>query len=405
MMKVGEKMSEPFLTLGVSTQLNAILKKAGIVEATTIQQLAIPALLEGKNVIAQSQTGTGKTLAYLLPILTKLKTDTSDLQAIILAPTHELAMQIFQVVEAYSEGTKIIGDVFIGSANMMRQIDRLKKKKPHIIVGTTTRILELAEKKKLKLHNVKLIIADEADKLKAATESWKDYLRIVQRVQRDCQFGYFSATITESFSEHLPDSVEKPIYLSAGKAMTNTEQVNHLYLELDEREKLEALRGILNNIKTKKAIVFVNQTDKSFELSEKLKYKGLEVAELSAELTKIERANVLQQFRTGKIPVLITTDVAARGLDIQDVTHVFIFELTADVESYVHRAGRTGRMGAKGTVISFVSKREQGYVKKIENKLSLPLKKVVYKFGKLIEKNAEKHNKNEHKSRNKQRRR
>lgn len=398
-------MKQQFLTLGVSEQLNAALAEAGIHEATTIQQLAIPALLEGKNVIAQSQTGTGKTLAYLLPMLTKLRTDCSDLQAIIIAPTHELAMQISQVVEVYTAKTDIVSDVFIGSANIMRQIERLKKKKPHIIVGTTARILELVEKKKLKLHHVKFIIADEADKLIAAKDSWKDYLNIVQRVQRDCQFGYFSATITERFAEQLPRFDEKPIFLSVGKQIVNTDQVSHLYIEVDEREKLDVLRGVLSNIEREKAIVFVNQTNKSFELTEKLKFKGVKVAELSAELTKVERANVLQQFRSGKVPVLITTDVGARGLDIDDVTHVFNFELTADVDSYVHRAGRTGRMGAEGTVISFISKREQPHLIKIEKKLQLTMRKVFYKFGKLVEKNAGKRHLNEQNHRKKQGRR
>ena len=400
-MKVGEKMKEDFQALGISQHLVLALEKAGIRKATIIQQLAIPALLEGKNVIAQSQTGTGKTLAYVLPILTKIKTDTSDLQAIVIAPTHELAMQISQVVGEYTKQTDIISDVFIGSANIMRQIERLKKKKPHIIVGTTARIIELVEKKKLKLHQVKTIVVDEADKLKATKESWNDYLNLCLKVQRNCQFAYFSATITEAFSESLPRFDEKPIFLSSGNKIVNTDDIQHVYLQLDERDKLEVLRGILNNTEKKKAIIFVNQTNKSFELTEKLKYKGIEARELSAELTKVERANVLQQFRTGKLPVLVTTDVGARGLDIDDVTHVFNYELSTDVTSYIHRAGRTGRMGAKGTVITFVSKREQPYLRKIENKLKLPITEVFYKFGKIIEKKTEKRKINEQNHRKK----
>lgn len=400
-MKVGEKMKEDFQALGISQHLVLALEKAGIRKATTIQQLAIPALLEGKNVIAQSQTGTGKTLAYVLPILTKIKTDTSDLQAIVIAPTHELAMQISQVVGEYTKQTDIISDVFIGSANIIRQIERLKKKKPHITVGTTARIIELVEKKKLKLHQVKMIVVDEADKLKAAKESWNDYLNLCLKVQRNCQFAYFSATITEAFSESLPRFDEKPIFLSTGNKIVNTDDVQHVYLQLDEREKLEVLRGILNNTEKKKAIIFVNQTSKSFELTEKLKYKGIEARELSAELTKVERANVLQQFRTGKLSVLVTTDVGARGLDIDDVTHVFNYELATEVTSYVHRAGRTGRMGAKGTVITFVSKREQPYLRKIENKLKLSITEVFYKFGKIIEKKTEKRKINEQNHRKK----
>ncbi|GAE28365.1 ATP-dependent RNA helicase YfmL [Halalkalibacter wakoensis JCM 9140] len=359
------------------------LKNQGVTEPTDIQNKMIPEALEGQSLIARSQTGTGKTLAFLLPALAKIDLQTKGLQVVVLAPTQELAMQVYEVAQSLTKAEPIEIGSFIGGANIHRQVEKLKKKKPQLAIGTPGRLLELIEMKKLKLHEVKVVAVDEADRMMAEKPSWEATMQIAKRAGRDTQFLFVSATIPKDFSEQVADAAPFVVQIEAEGGLLHTEQVNHLFIRVDTRDKIDTARKLIHAEKIEKGIVFVNQLDKVAETAEKFSYKGIQTLALSSDQGKQAREHALQSFRKGDTHILVATDVAARGLDVEDVTHIIQLDPPASPDSYLHRAGRTGRMGKKGKVITFIDRKEEYKLEKYKRELRIELEESFLAKGQL----------------------
>ncbi|MCT8140478.1 DEAD/DEAH box helicase [Anaerobacillus sp. CMMVII] len=379
-------MENGFMQFELAPFLQKGLEKMQITTPTQIQSEAIPKILEGNNVVGRSKTGSGKTLAYLLPLLTKMDENNKELQGMVLAPTHELAMQIYRVMEELVAETNFQIDVFIGSANVKRQLEKLKKQKPQIIVGTPGRILELAQQKKLKIHQCKMVVVDEADRMLQERETRQSFVEISKRMDKETNYMFFSATIPGSLLDDIETLIRGTVTLVSSDEKLETEKVEHAFLKCEDRERIDVARRLVHSLKIKRGIIFVNHLDKVAETTEKFLFKGMKAAALSSDSDKHQRAKVLQQLQTGEIEVIVASDVAARGLDVDDVTHIINLHPPVDADAYVHRAGRTGRMGKKGVVITLVTHKEFFIIDKFQKKLGLKMTEKELAFGKVSDK-------------------
>lgn len=358
-------------------------EKAGFQTPTSIQEGTMPLILEGRDLIAESPTGTGKTLAYLLPVLNKINTESQNIQAVVLASSQELVMQVFGEFQKWSEGSGIRGASFIGGANVKRQLEKIKKR-PQIIFGTPGRLLELIKQKKLKMHEVKTIILDEADQL-LVPEHAETVRNIIKSTLQDRQVILFSATLKQEVEGAAKGFMKDPEVIRIKKDEKITEgTVEHIFFLGEKRDKMKLLEKIarLDGIK---ALAFINDIAEISVAAAKLNYKELSVGFLHSDLNKVERQRALKAFREGEIKMLIATDVAARGLDIQEVTHVVHLDFPKDITQYVHRSGRTGRMGASGTVISLVTEREERELKRFARELEIPVQKRIFYKGQITD--------------------
>ncbi len=367
----------------IPDELRRALETMEIVEPTDIQAKVIPEALAGQDIVARSQTGTGKTLAYLLPTLALMKPDEKGLQALVLAPTQELAMQIVEVAKALTADSGLRVDAFIGGANIKRQIERLKKQKPQLVIGTPGRVLELVEQKKLKLHQVRTVVGDEADRMVAEQHSWDAFLQLAKRIGRERQYVFVSATIPPNFAERVADFAPFIVQLEAEGGLLDNELVQHVWIQIEGRDRIDTVRKLLHAEAIKRGIIFVNRLEKVIETTEKLRYRGIKAAALSSDSSKQEREKALQQFRRGEVDVLVATDVASRGLDVDDVTHIIQLDPAATPESYLHRAGRTGRMGKAGMVISLIESHDRYKLDKYRRELDVPMVKGYLAKGEL----------------------
>ena len=369
--------------LNMQKFLQEAWETSGFREPSLVQERTLPMILEGKDLIVESPTGTGKTLAYLLPLLNMIDTAKKGTQVVVLAPSHELVMQIYHTIEIWTKGSNIISGAFIGSANINRQLEALKKH-PHIIVGTTGRVLELITLKKLKMHQVKTIVVDEFDVLIA--QDHLDYLKsIIKTTLKDRQLLFFSATLSEITEEVGKELMKEQLIIAIKKEEYAPAKTEHLYIVCEEREKIEILRKIVRS-EDLKALAFINDLNRISEIADKLDYKGLELGLLTGESSKMERQEAISKFRRGTFPLLVATDIAARGLDIEGLTHVINWDLPRDAKQYTHRSGRTGRMGAPGTVISIVTNREVDILKRMTSKLGITLEQREIYMGELLDK-------------------
>ncbi|WML28714.1 DEAD/DEAH box helicase [Neobacillus sp. OS1-32] len=359
--------------------LHEVWEKSEFQTMTAIQEAAIPVILEGRDVIAESPTGTGKTMAYLLPLLDKIDATLPSLQAVVIASSQELVMQIFHEFQKWSEGSGIRGTSIIGGANPKRQLEKLKKR-PQVIFATPGRLLELIKQKKVKMHEVKLIVLDEGDQL-LKQEHLQSVQNIVKAALADRQVVLFSATLNQAAEQLAKDLMEAPkiIRITNADSGVQSENVEHLYLVSERRDKIKLLEKMAR-FENAKSLAFINDIGELEVFKQKLHFKELSVGILHSEMKKLERQAVLKAFRAGDLKMLVATDVAARGLDIQGITHVVQIDLPRDITQYIHRAGRTGRMGANGTVISLVTEREERELKRYCRELNIPLhKRIIYK--------------------------
>ena len=377
-------MEALFDKLGINHNLVEGLKKEKIYEPTAIQEAVIPLALENRDIIGQSITGSGKTLAYLLPIFHRIQADKKEAQAIILAPTHELAMQIYGVINllAKNSGLPVRSASIIGRVKIDRQIEKLKEK-PHIIVGSPGRILELIKMRKIGAHTVKTIVIDEADRL-LDDNNLSQVKDVIKTTLRDRQLMMFSATINKTTIDIAKAMMKEPEIIKIEEELMNP-NIEHLYIEVEQRDKIETLRKLIASIKPEKAIVFLNKNEGIQEVTFKLQYHHVKAYGIFGDATKEERKKALEDFRSGKLQLLIASDIASRGLDIKNITHIFNLDLPENLKEYLHRAGRTGRTGNFGTAISIVNDKEVTLIKKIEKVYNIKIKAKSLYGGKLLD--------------------
>lgn len=378
-------MSELFAKLGLSEPLVAGLNKLGITAPTPVQQQVIPVALSGRDVIGQSATGTGKTLAYLLPLMDKIDTSRREVQAVVLAPTYELASQIQQQVLALAAKAElpVTTALMIGNVNVARQIEKLKEK-PHIIVGSSGRILELMQKKKLSAVTVKTIVLDEADRL-LSDSSFPSVIAVIKATLRDRQLLLFSATIPAAVLAKAKEFMPDPAIIKLKEKTSVPQTIDHIYFVAERRDKIEVLRKLTRHLNIERGLVFINRGDNIETLVEKLNYHGLAAAAIHGDSNKLGRKAALDAFRTGKVQLLVASDLAARGLDIAGVSHIFNLDLPDTPHVYQHRAGRTGRAGQSGTVISLVTAGEAVQLAKVEAALNIKISKKQLARGKVFD--------------------
>lgn len=371
----------PFL-LTLKPYLQEAWEKAGYEYPTAIQKETANIILDGKDVIASSPTGTGKTLAYVLPLLQKLNEENKNIQSVIIAPSRELVMQILQEIQNWTAGSGVQTASFIGGANVKRQLEKLKKR-PQIIVGTPGRIFELIKQKKVKMHEVKTIVLDEGDGL-LTPEYMQTISGIIKATLSERQLLLFSATIRDQTIQAAKKLMKDPEVIKV-KTSENKGKVEHIFFVCEDREKIEVLSK-LSRLDSMKALVFLNDIGKLTVLAEKMKYKGYAIGELHSELKKEARAKAINQLQSGEYSLLLTTEVAARGLDITDLPYVIHFNLPETIEQYTHRSGRTGRLGStSGTVISIVTQREARTLKQFCRELDVPVKQKHFFAGEIVD--------------------
>lgn len=360
-----------FAGLGIGEQLVTKLADFGIVEPSPVQAECIPAALEGRDILAQSQTGTGKTLAYLLPILQNIQPEQKVLQGLVLAPTQELAMQIQREAEKYGESLGIQVQALIGGASTKRQLERLKLH-PQLVVGTPGRIREILALRKLKLHTLKTVVVDEVDQM-FQLGGTADIEFILRGTLRERQLMFLSATVNAEIRALSSREMKEPLEVGIEPEQRTSKSLEHLYFISDERDKIDHLRRIIRHFDPARSIVFINNTADIAEVEAKMNYVGLSAGALYGDADKTVRSIVLRRFREGKIRVLVASDVAARGLDIEDLSLVVNLDPPIDSEHYVHRVGRTGRMGRQGLAISIVTPKEEFIMRKFSRELGIEI--------------------------------
>ena len=361
-------------TMDIRKEIEKAIEEMGFVEFTDIQKQTIPLLLEGHDVIGHSHTGTGKTAAFGIPILDKLDFNENVVQALILAPTRELAVQIHDELmrmAKYVDNCKIV--TVFGGDPITRQIYSLKQK-PQIIVGTPGRTLDHLRRKTLRLENVKFMVLDEADEmLKMGFQ--EDIETVFQALPVERQTLMFSATMPRQILQLAKSYMIEPVHVRViGEESTNTDVVQQYY-KVKRENKTEALYRLLNIYRPKLALVFCNTKVKVDELTQELIERGINCDKIHGDLPQTTRLDVLKKFHTGMVEVLVATDVAARGLDIKAVEAVFNYDVPEKADYYVHRIGRTGRIGNIGYSFTLVSKGEMKQIEEIERIINSKIKK------------------------------
>jgi superfamily II DNA/RNA helicase len=371
-----------FTELLLPTELIAALAKQQISDPTPIQSAAIPVLMAGKDAYLNAETGTGKTLAYLLPLFTRIDPTQAATQVVIVAPTHELAIQIHRQTcdLAQNAGRAIRSVLLIGGTATDRQIEKLKAK-PHIVVGSPGRILELIERGKLKTLHIRSIAIDEADRL-LADESLESIQKIVGVAPPERQLIFASATI-ESQTRQVMGALSPDAQMLCPGTVAVNENIEHLYLVCEERDKPDVLRKLLHAFDVPRSIVFVHRNEVAERVAAKLAHHKLAVADLNAELNKMDRKQAMDGIRSGTIRIMIASDLAARGLNILGVTHIFNLDVPTMSKAYLHRVGRTGRAGGKGTAISLVTEIEARLVRRYERDLGITMQCVRVRDGRV----------------------
>ena len=365
----------PFRDLGLAAPLLAALDEVGYETPSPIQAATIPPLLEGRDVLGQAQTGTGKTAAFALPVLSRIDLAKTRPQALVLAPTRELAIQVAEAFQRYAAqlpGFHVLP--IYGGQSYGPQLGGLKRG-VHVVVGTPGRVIDHLERGSLDLSQLTTLVLDEADEM-LRMGFIDDVEKVLQATPPERQVALFSATmptvIRKIAQRHLKDPVEVIIKSSA----TTTPNIHQRYWFVSGMHKLDALTRILEAEPFDAMIIFARTKQATDELAGKLQARGLAAAAINGDIAQPQRERVIQQLKDGKLDILVATDVAARGLDVDRISHVLNYDIPYDTESYVHRIGRTGRAGRSGEAILFVSPRERGMLNAIERATKQPIEQM-----------------------------
>ncbi len=365
--KSDQKSPSKFKRLGLSNTILNVLDSIGYETPSPIQEQCITHLLNNKDIIGQAQTGTGKTAAFVLPLLDKINLNINAPQLLILAPTRELAIQVSEAVQTYARGMKGFHVLPIyGGQSYDIQLRPLKRG-VHAIVGTPGRVMDHIEKKTLKLDNLKSFVLDEADEM-LKMGFIDDIKWIMQRIPEQRQIALFSATMPNVIKKIAKQFLNQPKIIKIKTKTETATTITQKYCMVGGlSNKLEALTRILEVTIFDAMIIFVRTKTLTTELTEKLSARGFSADAINGDIQQNQRERIINNYKQGKIDILIATDVAARGLDVERISHVVNYDIPQDAESYVHRIGRTGRAGRKGEAILFVSNRERRMLNTIEH--------------------------------------
>jgi ATP-dependent RNA helicase DeaD len=364
-----------FADLGLSEPILKALREVGYETPSAIQAATIPTLLAGRDVIGRAQTGTGKTAAFALPILSRLDLAGTAPQALVLAPTRELALQVCEAFESYAAHLKGLRVLPVyGGQGYGVQLSALRRG-VHIIVGTPGRIMDHLDKGTLDLSQLKYLVLDEADEMLRMGFA-EDVATILADTPEDKQVALFSATMPPQIRRISAQYLRDPEEITVEATTTTSANTAQRYLVVSYPQKVDALTRILEVENFDGMIVFVRTKNETETLAEKLRARGYTAAAISGDVPQAQRERTVNQLKAGKLDILVATDVAARGLDVDRISHVVNYDLPIDTESYVHRIGRTGRAGRSGDAISFVTPRERRMLTAIERATRQPLKQM-----------------------------
>ena len=361
-------MTITFKELGLSDACAKQLEDIGFVEPTQIQQDAIPALLQGKDIFGQSQTGTGKTAAFALPALELIDPENKAVQVLILTPTRELAQQVGEAIKDFVGDRRIYVLNVYGGQSIEGQIRSLRKG-VQVVVGTPGRVIDLLERRKLNLEEVKLAVLDEADEM-LSMGFIDDVKTILRQAPKEKQTACFSATMPREIKDLVQQFLNSPLTIKVQQQAAPTRIEQHVYTVPRGWQKYKALQPILEIEEPDTAIIFVRTKRTASELAIKLLEAGHSVDEYHGNLSQGQRERLVKRFREGKIRMIVATDIAARGLDVDDLSHVINYDLPDNAETYIHRIGRTGRAGKAGAAIALVQPGDRRMLKQIERRLN-----------------------------------
>ncbi len=353
----------PWVALGLQQELVDALADAGFEQPSDIQRELIPKALEGVDCLGQARTGTGKTAAFALPMLQRIEPG-AGLQAIVLAPTRELAAQVDDHLKPLRKNLKVRTAVILGGKRIKTQLNALRQK-PEIVIGTPGRVLDLMRRKELDIRQVRMAVLDEVDRM-LDIGFRDDIRRILRGIEADHQTVFVSATIDEEIQKLARSFMTDPVEVNVSHDMLTVEAIHHGFVSVHHEDKYNTLAGFLKHEAPTLAIVFTNTKHKARRLAQFLKNQGIECKEIHGDLVQHRRDRVMQSFRSQRTKVLVATDLAARGLDVMDISHIVNFDVPQDSSSYVHRIGRTARMGKTGYAVMFVTPEEGKELTEIE---------------------------------------
>lgn len=353
-----------FSELQVSEAIHKATEKMGFESMTPIQEQAIPIGLEGQDLIGQAQTGTGKTVAFGVPIVEAADPTKSEIQSIIIAPTRELAIQVAEELSALGRYKNVHALPIYGGQDIQKQIRSLKKR-PSIISATPGRLLDHINRRTIRLDNIQHVVLDEADEM--LNMGFIDDIRaVLEKTPSERQTLLFSATMPRQIQMLAEQFMKDPKRVRIAAKTLTVDMIDQSFVKVKEREKFDVLTRFLDIHSPERAIVFGRTKRRVDELYEALQKRGYTAEGIHGDLTQAKRDSVLRKFKNDQVELLVATDVAARGLDISNVTHVYNFDMPQDPESYVHRIGRTGRAGKKGLALTFITPPEMPHLKSIE---------------------------------------
>ncbi len=358
------------------------VEKLGFKEPTPIQKEMMPHILKGNSAIGQSHTGTGKTHSFIIPIAERIDTSRQEVQAVICAPTRELGTQIYAEMMKLVEGSDIEVKSFIGGTDKQRSINKLKTQ-PHIVIGTPGRLKDLVKENALLVHTGKILVVDEAD-LAFDLGFIEEIDQVAGKMQDQLEMYVFSATIPEKLKPFLKKYMESPVHIKIGDKRPTAEGLDFYLIPARSKRKVERLKEIMGIINPYLAIIFVNTKTNADYVAGELGKAGIRVGRVHGDLAPRERVKMMKQVRDLEYQYIVATDLAARGIDIQGVSHVINYELPEDLEFFIHRVGRTARAGMKGLAITIFNPEEEDAIVRVE-KMGIPFQQKDIANGEFVD--------------------
>ena len=360
-----------FKQLGISDNITSILKTSGIINPTEVQEKSIKDILNGKDIIAEAQTGTGKTLAFLLPIFENIKPNSKDIECLIITPTRELALQITEEAEKLKQGKEIGVLAMYGGKDIGSQLNKLKGN-IQIIIATPGRLLDHIKRKTVDLKNLKTIVIDEADQM--LLMGFRNEIdSIMKERPKKVQTLCFSATMDSAVKKLAYRYMKEPVVISVKKEEVTLDNIKQEVVETTDRLKREALCTVLDEDNPFMAIIFCRTKRRADELEVVMHRKGYNCKVIHSDIPQNKRERIMKSFRNADIQYLIATDVASRGLDISGVDNIYNYDIPEKVETYIHRIGRTGRAGEKGYTCLFVDPKDSRILNDIEKQIKFTI--------------------------------